>query len=463
GVILGADIGTTVTAQLIAFKFTDYALLMIAVGFILSMTAKKESTKHIGEAVFGFGILFFGMKLMGDTMKPLREIESFRYFLVNLNPFYALLTATLFTAIIQSSSAFTGIIIILAQQGLINLETGIPLLFGANIGTCVTAGLATIGTNRNAKRVALAHVIFKIGGVLLFFFWIPQFAHFIETISQKFGSMSIARQIANAHTIFNVSMAFIFLPFINYFSMLVEKLLPEEAEERGIQPTIFHLDESSLEFPATAIDLARSEISRMLKILGRMNSAVIKPFLSNEEFKDEIYPQLSITKGIIMREAKIDYLDEKVNEFLIQIGKREITRSQSAELYGYMSITNDIEKIGDIISKNLTTLIKKKQNISSDFSSEGKKELIEFHTKVAKQISRLQHAFSEKDSNKAKSIISKSEIYNNMETEFTQKHVKRMYEEKQASLDTHEVHMDLLDGLKMINMHTVNIAEKLSS
>jgi len=174
GVILGADIGTTVTAQLIAFKLTDYALLMIAVGFGLTMFAKNESQKHIGEAILGFGILFFGMKLMSDAMRPLRSYQPFIDVLRGLeNPIFGLLAGTIFTALIQSSSAFAGIIIVLAQQGVLTLEAGIPLIFGANIGTCITAGLASIGTTRNAKRVALAHVIFKIAGVLLFVFGFP--------------------------------------------------------------------------------------------------------------------------------------------------------------------------------------------------------------------------------------------------------------------------------------------------
>ena len=205
--ILGADIGTTITAQLIAFKLTDYALLLIAVGFGLQMIAKADATRNIGEIILGFGILFYGMKLMGDAMEPLRTYSEFINTMKGLeNPLLGLLAGTVFTALIQSSSASTGVVIILAHQGLITLEAGIPIIFGANIGTCVTAGLASIGTSREAKRVALAHVFFKIAGVMIFIFWIPGFAEIIRSIASKFGS-DIARQIANAHTIFNVSLA----------------------------------------------------------------------------------------------------------------------------------------------------------------------------------------------------------------------------------------------------------------
>jgi len=155
GVILGADIGTTITAQLIAFKLTDYALVMIIIGFIVRMLGKTDYVKHMGDALLGFGILFFGMKLMSDAMKPLRTYPEFIDLMKGLeNPLAGLLIGTAFTALIQSSSAFTGIVIVLSQQQLITLETGIPLIFGANIGTCITAGFASIGMSRDAKRVA---------------------------------------------------------------------------------------------------------------------------------------------------------------------------------------------------------------------------------------------------------------------------------------------------------------------
>ena len=214
-VILGANIGTTVTAQLIAFKVTDYAFLMIIIGFALTIFSKKDSYKYLGESLLGFGILFLGMKIMSDAMYPLRDYEPFIALMKNLeNPVYGFIIGAVFTALIQSSSAFTGIVIVLAQQGLLTLDAGIPLLFGANIGTCVTAGLASLGASREAKRVALAHVIFNTAGAVIFLFWIPYFAdivRWISPVSDAEGMEKLAsetpRQIANAHTLFNVSVA----------------------------------------------------------------------------------------------------------------------------------------------------------------------------------------------------------------------------------------------------------------
>ena len=238
GIILGADIGTTITAQLIAFKLTDYALIFVAVGFGLMVMSKSTKNKNIGEAILGFGLLFFGMKIMSDAMYPLRTYGPFLTLLLKLEfPIFGILIGALFTALIQSSSAFTGIIIILAAQGLLTLEAAIPLLFGANLGTCITAGLASINAKREARRVALAHTLFKVFGIVLFFWWIPFFADIVRWISPKGpadleGAAQLAnvvpRQVANAHTIFNVALTVLVLPFTGQVAKWITRLLPDK-------------------------------------------------------------------------------------------------------------------------------------------------------------------------------------------------------------------------------------------
>jgi len=479
GVILGADIGTTITAQLIAFKLTDYALLMIAIGFGMRMFGKNDNVKNIGEVILGFGILFFGMKLMSDAMKPLRTWPEFIDLMKGLeNPLFALLVGTVFTALIQSSSAFTGIVIVLAQQGLISLEAGIPLVFGANIGTCITAGLASIGTSREAKRVALAHVVFKVCGVMLFIFWIPTFAGIIHGIADKFGS-DPARQIANAHTIFNVSLGLVFLPFSAIFAVFLLKILPKEEKLKGIIPATHHLDESMIATPEFAIGLARTEISRMAILLGRMLRAIIIPFMSDAKLitrevgqkeeadllieeiptQDEIYPQLTLIEGIDMREEKIDFIDEKIVDYLIQVARQELSNEQANQVYGMITIANDIESIGDIIHRNILPLVDKKKKLNTDFSQEGKEELMIYHTKMCKQISRLKESFAEQNLETAQKIMVKEEKYLDLETKYRLKHLKRLYQEQKESMKTHEIHMELMDIFKQINVHTGNIAK----
>jgi phosphate:Na+ symporter len=479
GVILGADIGTTVTAQLIAFNVSDYALLMIAVGFGMRMISKMDHIKNIGEVIMGFGILFYGMKLMSNAMTPLREYDAFINGMKGLeNPFLGLLVGTVFTALIQSSSAATGVFIVLAHQELITLESGIPLILGANIGTCITAGLASISASQDAKRVALAHVIFKIAGVMLFIFWIPAFAELIRGFSDKTGH-DLARQIANAHTIFNVSLALIFIPFTALFSRIVVRILPDKKQDESIRPSVMYLDESSISSPALAIELARRELSHMAGTLGRMLRAVIIPFMSDEKLirkkslpkdeiellikeipkRDERHPQLTLLEGIDMREEKLDFLNDKIGEFLIKISKNEISRDQANEVYGMIAIASDMESIGDLIHRNLVKLIAKKNELDVDFSDEGKEELMIYHQKVCRQIDLLEQAFAERDLDKAHMIMEGERKYLDLEEQYRIRHLERIRHECKESINTHEVHMEMMDILKQIVVYSSNIAK----
>ena len=482
-VILGADIGTTITAQLIAFKITDYALAMVAVGFCMQTLSKSEKIKDIGEIILGFGILFYGMKLMSSAMAPLRGYPGFMNMMNGLeNPFMGLLVGTLFTAIVQSSSAATGVVIVLAQQNLINLEAGIAVIFGANIGTCVTAGLASIGTSREAKRVALAHVIFKFTGVFMFIFWIPEFAALIKAVAGKFGS-GTARQIANAHTLFNVSLGLVFLPFTTLFGKVILKLFPDKEIDQDIKPATWHIDDASLSTPAIAIDLARTEISRMAKLVGRMLRAAIIPFmsdpglisrshLSKEEkellireipTRDHYFPQLSLVEGIDMREEKIDFLSKKVHEYLIKISQQGLSKIQADEVFGMISIVNDMEFIADIIHRNMIPLMSKKRALSIDFSDEGKEELLIYHQKVCRQLDLLRDAFAEIDFNKAWLIMSEERKYLDLDSQYRIKHLERIRHNRISSVETHEIHMELLDLLKQIMAYSSGIANTFLS
>jgi phosphate:Na+ symporter len=479
GVILGADIGTTITAQLIAFKLTDYALLMIAIGFSLHMFGKSRTTKNIGDVILGFGILFFGMKLMSDAMKPLRTYTAFIDTMKEMeNPFLGILIGALFTALVQSSSATTGVVIVLAQQGFLTLDAGIPVVFGANIGTCITAGLASIGTSREAKRVALAHVIFKLAGVLLFVFWIPAFADIIRMLAEKFDS-GTARQIANAHTIFNVALALIFLPFTGHFSKLVLKVLPLEAEPKDALMTTKYLNEESIATPAIALDLARAEIARMAKLIWRMLASIIIPFMSDEKLiqKEDLSQEekeflireiptmdawrtdLSLLKGIDMREEKIDFIEQKIREYLFRMVGQGIAPEQANEAFGIISIASDMESIADLIHRNMMPLIAKKKDLMVDFSEEGKEEILIYHQKVCRRIELLKASFQEMDADTAREIMSSERSYLDLEDQYRARHLERIRQQRMESAKTSEVHMELMDLLKQIVVYSSNIAK----
>ena len=463
GVILGADIGTTITAQMIAFKLTDYALVMVLAGFCMRFFGKSEQIKSIGDTILGFGILFYGMKMMSDAMKPLRSYSEFIDLMKGLeNPLYGLLIGTAFTALVQSSSASTGVVIVLAQQGLITLEAGIPIIFGANIGTCITAGLASIGTSREAKRVAIAHVLFKVAGVLLFIWWIPHFASLMKDLAANFGA-GTARQIANAHTVFNISIGLLFLPFIDLFARLVIWILPDRPVDRGVTPVVWHLDESMLSTPVLALDLARSEMARMAKIVSRMHFAVIQPLLSNTPRTDEIYAQLTLLEGIDMRKDKIDFLESRTRKYLLQISSRELDEEQAEEISHLLAILNNIRRISDIITRVMLPQIERKNSLELDFSEEGKNELLEYHQKAGKQLERLESALQKGTKKLAKKIKKKESRYNSLDQQIRQQHIQRLLEDRPESIETHRIHMAMIDAIKQINIYVASIAEQILS
>lgn len=461
GVILGADIGTTITAQLIAFKLTDYALVMVSAGFGLRLFGQNGGMKSLGDTLLGFGMLFYGMKMMSDAMLPLRTYPEFINMMKGLeNPLLGLAIGTLFTALIQSSSASTGVVIVLAQQGLITLEAGIPVILGANIGTCVTAALASFGASREAKRVALAHVIFKVVGVLLFILWIPLFAEIIRTITARFDT-GTARQIANAHTVFNVSIGLLFLPFIDFFARILLKILPAKPVIKGLAPVVWHLDDSMLSTPPLALEQARSEMARMTKIVKRMHFAVIHGLLSNAPQQDEIYPELSLLQGVAMRKKKIDFLEIKTRDYLLQVSRKELNDSQALEITSLLSILSNMRRIADVITRIMVPLIERKKSNGVDFSREGKSELIEYHKKTGKQLNRLRRVMEEGSFKLAKKVKKRTQRYDHLDSKYRKNHIRRMLEEIPESIETHRIHMSMLDAIKQVNVYAASIAEML--
>ena len=467
GVILGANIGTTITAQLIAFNLTDYALFMITIGFLLTSLAKSDNQKNIGGAILGFGILFFGMKLMSDAMKPMRTYEPFIDLLKDLeNPLLGVLVGAAFTALIQSSSALTGIVIVLAQQGVLSIDAGIPIILGANVGTCVTAGLASIGASREAKRVAIVHVIFNVSGALLFVFlipWLVELVKYISPVSTLSGMEKLAaetpRQIANAHTIFNISIGLLFLPFTEVLSRLIFRFYPEKQIEQGIAPTTKFINDVALNTPTLALDLARSEIARMAKTLGRMVKAILTPFFSSQSGPDPFTLNMTFEEGMEMREGKIHYLEDRIISFLVSLSKNEVSDQQAKEIFAMVSIVRHLGSIGDIITDNMLPLIDKKRALKLDFSSEGKDELEIYHQKTLNQIQRLRDAFTEMDPIVASTIMTKQAKYSDLEARYSAFHRARVQQARDESVKTSEIHMQLLDHMKRVNVFTGDIGK----
>ena len=458
GVILGSNIGSTVTAQIVAFKVTDYALLLIAIGSIMTLFSKKDTAKHIGFVILGFGLLFYGMKVMSDTMKPLRTDPTFNIILTSFeNPFLGILAGAVFTALIQSSSATTGIVITLASSGSITLEAGIPLILGANIGTCITALLAGLKATRDAKRVAIGHVLFNVIGVLVFCFWIPTFADLVAQTTDN-----VPRQIANAHTIFNIVSTMLFIPFAPFISRTIIRYFPDKEKLRNIEkPAILNLDEKVLSYPTAAINNAQAEISGVVGLTERVVGSLVSPFITDKDQSDVENPELNLITGLHQRLEKIKYLNENISNYLIKISQQDLTSHQSREVFALVSATNYLNSINDTVKVKFENLIGKKESLDEGFSDAGQEEILVYHAKLLKQIKRLNKYFVKYDRAKATKIMKKGKKYKGLEEKYRLEHFKRVSGNVSVSVATHQLHVELMDMLKQINTFIELIASTL--
>jgi phosphate:Na+ symporter len=459
GVILGAAVGTTITAQLIAFRLTDFSLLFVAAGFALQSFAGKEQYKHAGGAVLGFGMLFFGMHIMSDAMHPLRSYDPFIQLLLKLeNPFLGILVGTVFTAIIQSSSAFIGIMIIMGMQGLLSLEASVPLLFGANIGTAVTAFLAGIKSGNEARKVALAVTLFKVFGVLLFVWWITPFANFVEGLSPggtdqatEFAAI-IPRQIANAHTIYNVLVALLVLPFTGFLAKTVEWMMPLKEVPESTRFSVRYLDDNIINTPVLALSLAKQEVIRMGELVYEMVEGVLPVFIDKNPVPLE---------DIETKEQNVNFLRDRINSYLLKISRIGIREARVNESFQILYTVKEFELIADVISGPMQK--KARSWLASDyvFSAEGKQELSEYHIKTCRQIKRAIAVFNEVNIEKALEMKQKYKQYRNIAFEFEKQHYERLKQERQDTLLSSKTHLELMAMLRSISSHATNIARIL--
>ena len=461
GVILGSNIGSTVTAQIVAFKVTDYALLLIAAGALMSLFSKKDTVKNLGYVILGFGLLFYGMKVMSDTMKPLRSDPAFNSILTSFeNPFLGILAGAIFTALVQSSSATTGIVITLASGGSITLEAGIPLIFGANLGTCITALLAGLNASRDAKRVAVAHITFNLIGVLLFCFWIPTFADWVSQTSQN-----IPRQIANAHTFFNIIASVVFLPFTGYIAKAIIHYFPDKESDRNIEkPAVLHLDESLLDQPTAAINNAQAEIKGVVGLMERVVGTLVRPFINGQDLNDIENEEVDLISATNQRVEKIDFLNDKITEYLVATSKSDLSTKQSKELFTLTSIVNYLSSMNDLMKLRFSTLVSKKDGINEDFSPEDQDEILKYHQRLIKQVKRLDKFFAKFDKAKAEKIIAKGKENKDLEQKYRLDRFERISSQDPSSgksADLNQLHTQVMDLLKQVNIFIELIASSL--
>jgi phosphate:Na+ symporter len=458
GIILGASVGATITAQIIAFRLSDYALLIIGVSFLFYIALKRQKYRDISYAVMGFGIVFFGMYIMAQAIEPLQSMKGLVSLFTTLEePVPGILVGILLAAVLQSSSAFVGILIIMGSQHLVTLSAAVPLLIGASLGTCVTAVIASLGSSRESKQVALAHTLFKATGALIMVWFIPQLVSLVEGIStggaygetsRSFSSAVMARQIANAYTIYNLIIALLFMPFTRAFGRLVTRLLPAREEKAEALKT-WYLDTNLLTTPHLALAVARQEILRMIQVTHRMAEEIIIPFI---EKKPEIIDK------VVQREEEINFLRDEINAYLVKISRKEISAGLVEEAYFMMYTVNEFEQIGDIISTSLGEKARWWCRSDFTFSAAGKEEIRHFHLQTLKLLYYAFGMFREFNRTKAIKMKSKYEEFRDLYIDFEKQHYQRLKQEVEESIDSSKTHLEIITSFKNIGSHATNIA-----
>lgn len=446
GIILGADIGTTVTAQIVAFPIGKYSLVIIGIGFLMYfLGGNNKQTSNYGQALLGLGILFLGMSVMTDGVKSLQDapfvIEMFANF--GKNPILGVLIGLVFTGIIQSSSATSGLVIALGTTGVIDLNTAVALMYGANIGTCVTALLASIGASLSARRAAFLHILIKIVWVTIFFLPMP----FIIWVASH-TSHDIGRQIANAHTFFNVLGVIVILPFLSLMIRAVERLLP--GEEIQVERGTKYIDKRTMGTPSVALSQASREVARMAEIAENMVKDGSKLFLDNN---------IKLIATIRKQEDSVDELNRLLREYLIVLSEKPMSIMENKKIAGLLHVITDIERVGDHVN-NITSMAEQMNKDKLSFSNGAKQDLKELFTKVVDAYSAAVVALRTWDKSLTKDVIDKEALVDRMEEKCEENNIKRM-EQNECEPHSGIIFTDLLRNLERIGDHADNIAHTI--
>jgi len=472
GIILGANIGTTVTAQLIAFKITKYALPAIGIGAGMKLFGPNKKWVYYGEVLLGFGILFFGLSVMKDSFDPLKNSQEFRHLftLVEDNHLLGILIGALMTIIVQSSSATIGITLALASSGLITFEASVALILGENIGTTITANLAAIGTNLTARRTAFAHFCFNFLGVAYMLLFFSFFMHLIERITPGAADLVIAteeqarllggsigdkpyvaRHIANTHTLFNIVNTIIFLPMVGLLARLTTYLIRGKDEELEVH--LKYIDNRFLSTPPIAFNQARSEVKRMALISQEMFHETINII---EHGVDE--KRIAVLQK---QESNVDLLQREISAFLVNLSQTSITEEMSREVSSLMNMVNDLERLSDHC-EHLWKLAERKEEEHISFSDKADEEMKTICAKAEEFIAFIVNSIDEEDT---AIVVSRAKVMEDgidyLEEALRNNHIARL-NRGECEVNSGLIYVDMLHSLEKIGDHSFNVARALA-
>ena len=453
GVIMGANIGSTMTAQLLAFNIATYSLIPVAIGFFMTFVAKRENVKHIGMMLLGIGLVFYGMGIMSEAMTPLRTYEPFMVFLKSMErPLLGILAGALFTGLVQSSAATVGIAIAMAIEGLLSLEAGIALALGANIGTCVTALLAAMGKPVEAVRAAIVHVLFNIIGVLIWLPFIGVLADLATAISPAKEALEgvakvasdVPRQIANANTLFNVINTIVFIGFTGIFARIAERLVPDKKVEVGIIIEPKYLDEAAVAVPSIALEQVRQEFGRMGQIACEMFGGLPDAVLNKS--KEQV-------DKIIELDDKVDILEAAIFKFLGKIRQRPLTEEESKVHLDLMTATVSLENLADLVETELSGLVKKFIKKERQVSETTRLVFKELYDEVYQTVELAVQSIQNNDQQAALTVINKKEHIAHLVENLVAHKAEVLGRDQADELETARIEISLID--KMTRAYTL--------
>jgi phosphate:Na+ symporter len=447
GVIFGANVGTTVTAQIVAFNTTALAYPLIAIGFFMSFVWKQGVVRHYGAMLMGLGLIFYGMAAMGSAMAPLRTHEGFAELLQSLqNPVLGMLAGALFTALVQSSSATIGLSVVMATQGLLSLPAGIAILFGAKIGTGITAILAAIGKPRDARRAAAVHVLFNVLGAVIWLPFIAQLAGLAEMVSPVAAHLQgverlaeeVPRQIANAATIWATANTVLFLPFAGLFAAMAIRIIPDRAveEKEIIRPR--YLDDELIQVPSMALERARMELGHMAELTEGM-LAKVRPALRSGDLSELSQQHDRI---VVLREAVFSYLQH--------LGRAEFSDAEAEEHAQLVAAIGEIENMSVAISRELVPLAHALKEANTTPSKETSELLGRLFSTIQASAHSALRALVEQDEQAAETVVASRGTILELTSEFHRLQALRLAGDDPDRLLKHRVQLEILERLRRL-------------
>lgn len=444
-VIMGANIGTTLTAQLVAFRITDAWVFLAAFGFVAYFFFKRKMIKNTGFVVFSLGLVLLGMALMSQAMVPLRYEPAFRQLMLTFsgNRILAMLVGALFTALIQSSTAATGVIVAMTMQDLIPFEAALPLILGTNVGTTVTAVFASIGGSIAAKRAAMAHVLFNVFGALIFLVLLPQYGNLILYISPAYD---VPRQVANAHTMFSVISTLIFLPFVSQFANLLTKIIP--GEDKPAKQGAIYLDWHMVDTPSVAINLAEQELLRMAQFAGQNIQLAVEGFLEKDVKKLD---------AMRAQESVVDDLEKDITRYLARVSQSGMGDDMSIRHTRLLNATNDIERVSDH-ADNIAELAQIAIESELGFSGEAIEEITAMYDLVMKIYNMAIQSVVDNDTSLMPEVEELEAQIDATEEALRASHIKRL-KEGLCNADGGVIFLDIIINFERIGDHSNNISQ----